>query len=377
MAWSAWPQLGQDEGWEFSIRAYFCGLKLNHGGALPVSAAGNADRMTATSPRILDLLIIGAGPTGLACGIEARKHDLDFVIVEKGVLVNSIFRFPTNMTFFSTSLNLEIGNTPFISHGDKPTRREALEYYRRVADFWKLPVRLYEPVLAVERLPEGTYLVRTSRCVHLTRAIIVATGFYDTPRLMHVPGEELPKVKHFYDEAHPYIGQKVLVVGAANSACDVALETYYKGAQVTMAIRESAIYEKVKYWIKPNIENRIAEGSIKAYFNTTVREIRPASVVLDTPEGSIEIENDFVLAMTGYQPNYEFLEKIGIAINDDPDRTPVMDPETFESNLPNVFLAGVVQAGLDTSKLFIENTRHHGEQIMTHLLPRLAALRKG
>lgn len=318
--------------------------------------------------KIYDLLIVGAGPSGLACGIEARKHGLDCLILEKGVLVNSIFHFPTNMTFFSTSLKLEIGNTPFISHSEKPTRREALEYYRRVAEFWKLPIHLYEPVEGLEALPEGLYKVKSRKGEYLTRSVVVATGFYDTPRLMGVPGEDLPKVKHFYDEAHPYIGQKVLVVGAANSACDVALETYYKGAEVTMAIRESGIYEKVKYWIKPNIENRIAEGSIKAYFHTTVKEIKPATVVLNTPQGELELENDFVLAMTGYQPNYDFLRKMGIAINDDEERTPVMNPETFESNLPNVYLAGVVQAGLNTSKLFIENTRHHGEVIVREFL---------
>ncbi len=325
--------------------------------------------MKKNAPRkVYDLLIVGAGPSGLACGIEARKHQLDCLIVEKGVLVNSIFHFPTNMTFFSTSLNLEIGNTPFISHSDKPTRREALEYYRRVAGFWKLPIHLYEAVEGMEPLPEGLYKIKTSKGSYLTRAVVIATGFYDTARLMGVPGEDLPKVKHFYDEAHPYIGQKVLVVGAANSACDVALETFYKGAEVTMAIRESGIYEKVKYWIKPNIENRIAEGSIKAYFNTTVKKITPRTVLLHTPGGEVELENDFVLAMTGYQPNYDFLRKMGIAINDDEERTPVMNPGTFESNMPNVYLAGVVQAGLNTSKLFIENTRHHGEVIVRELL---------
>ncbi|MCB0517723.1 MAG: YpdA family putative bacillithiol disulfide reductase [Lewinellaceae bacterium] len=314
--------------------------------------------------KILDLLIIGAGPSGLACAIDAEKKKLDYLIVEKGVLVNSIFRFPANMTFFSTSLKLEIGEVPFISHVDKPTRKEALEYYRRIYESWKLKVKLYEEVLGMERQPDGFYEITTSKNKYQARAVVVATGFYDKPRLMGVPGEDLPKVKHFYDEAHPYVGQKVLVVGAANSACDVALETFYKGSEVTMAIREGGIYEKVKYWIRPNIENRIEEGSIKAFFNTTVKAIRPHEVVLDTPEGEVVVENDFVLAMTGYQPDFEFLEKIGIRFNDDESRTPIMNEETFESNLPNVYLAGVVQAGLNTSKLFIENTRHHGEQII-------------
>jgi thioredoxin reductase (NADPH) len=320
---------------------------------------------------LFDLLIIGAGPTGLVCAIEAKKQGLNYLVLEKGVLVNSIFHFPTNMTFFSTSLNLEIGETPFIAHGDKPTRREALEYYRRIFESWKLDVRLYEAVTGMKRQADGNYETETVKGTYRSRFVIVATGFYDTPRLMNVPGEQLPKVKHFYDEAHPYVGQKVLVVGAANSACDVALETYYKGARVTMAIREAGIYEKVKYWIRPNIENRIEEGSIQAFFNTSVKAIRPAEVVLLTPGGEVVLQNDFVLAMTGYQPDYAFLEKIGIAIGDDEYRTPLHDPDTFESNLPGVFLAGVVQGGLNTSKLFIENTRHHGEVIVAELCQRL------
>lgn len=316
----------------------------------------------------LDLIIIGAGPTGLAIAIEAERVGLRYLVLEKGVLVNSIFRFPTNMTFFSTSLNLEIGGVPFISHTDKPTRREALEYYRRILESWKLKVKTYEPVLGMERLANGIYEVKTSKGSYLTRHVAIATGFYDVPRLMNVPGEDLPKVKHFYDEAHPYVGQRVLVVGAANSACDVALETFYKGAEVTMCIREGSIYEKVKYWIRPNIENRIKEGSIRAFFHSQVKEIHPQKVVLTTPEGEVSLKNDFVLAMTGYQPDFVFLEKLGIQFNADEQRTPVMNAETFESNLPGVYLAGVVQAGLDTSKLFIENTRHHGEVIVKEVL---------
>lgn len=317
---------------------------------------------------IYDLIIIGGGPTGLACAIEARKKGLNYLVLEKGVLVNSIFNFPANMTFFSTSQKLEIGDVPFISHVDKPTRREALEYYRRIYDSWKLKVRLYEGVENMERLSDGFYKIMTSKNIYLTHFVIVSTGFYDTPRLMNVVGEDLPKVKHFYDEAHHYVGQKILVVGAANSACDVALETYYKGAEVTMAVREDKIYEKVKYWIRPNIENRIAEGSIKAYFNSTVKEIKEKKVVLNTPGGEVFLENDFVLAMTGYMPDYGFLKTIGIEINKDEWQHPQMDAETFESNLPNVYLAGVVQAGMHTSKLFIENTRHHGEVIIEQIL---------
>lgn len=321
----------------------------------------------------LDLLIIGGGPSGLACAIEAEKAKLNYLVLEKGVLVNSIFNFPANMTFFSTSLNLEIGDTPFISHVEKPTRKEALEYYRRVMASWKLKVKLYEPVTGLERQSGGFYEVKTPKNSYRSQAVVVATGFYDTPRLMGVPGEDFPKVKHFYDEAHHYIGQRVLVVGAANSACDVALETWMKGAEVTMAIRESEIYEKVKYWIRPNIENRIKEGSIRAFFNTTVSEILPKAVKLQTPDGEVLIENDFVLAMTGYQPDYPFLESLGLTFHDDELRTPVMDEATFESNLPNVYLAGVVQSGLNTSKLFIENTRHHGEVIVANVLRSIAA----
>ncbi len=325
-----------------------------------------------TTNHIHDLIIIGAGPSGLCCAIEAQKAGLDYIVLEKGVLVNSIFNFPANMTFFSTSLKLEIGETPFISHNDKPTRREALEYYRRIFASWKLKVHFYEKVIEIERREaDDIYEIKTTKSSYLCRSVVVSTGFYDIARMMGVPGEDLPKVKHFYDEAHPYVGQKVLVVGAANSACDVALETYYKGAEVTMAIRENCIYEKVKYWIRPNIENRISEGSIKAYMNTVLKEIKPHEVILQTPEGEVVVENDFVLAMTGYLPDYAFFEKIGLAINDDEHRLPVMDAETFESNLPNVYLAGVIQAGMNTSKLFIENTRHHGEVIIADIVKKI------
>ncbi len=316
---------------------------------------------------LLDIVIIGAGPAGLVCAIEAKKAGLNYVVLEKGVLANSIYHFPENMTFFSTSRLLEIGDTPFISHTEKPTRREALEYYRRIWESWKLNVRLYETVTALEADPKTGWRVHSVKQVWHTRAVIVATGFYDTPRLLGVPGEELPKVKHYYDDPHLYAGQKILVVGAANSACDVALETWNKGAEVTMAIRESEIYAGVKYWIRPNIENRIKEGSIKAWFNATVSEILPDKVVLQTPEGKVTITNDFVLAMTGYQPDFAFLEKLGIQLGDDEARTPIHDAETLETNLPGVYLAGVLCAGLQTNRLFIENTRHHGAAIIRHI----------
>lgn len=313
-----------------------------------------------------DLVIIGGGPSGLNCAIEAAKAGLNYIVLEKGVLVNSLYHFPTNMTFFSTSNLLEIADTPFISHGDKPTRSEALEYYRRLQQRFKINIRLYEPVLSMKR-EDDSYLIKTSKSSYQASAVVVATGFYDTPRMLNVPGEELPKVKHYYNDPHPYVNMKLLVIGAANSACDVALETYYKGAEVTMAIREYEIYPKVKYWIRPNIENRIKEGSITAHFNTIVKEIRPTEVVLEGPDGEFIIANDFVLAMTGYQPNYDFLEKLGITFCDDAHQSPSLNPDSLETNLPNVYMAGVVCAGMQTSKLFIENTRDHAERIIDEI----------
>lgn len=316
----------------------------------------------------LDLIIIGAGPTGLNCAIAAKRAGLRYLVLEKGTLANSIYHFPTNMTFFSTSNLLEIGDVPFIAHGDKPTRREALEYYRRIWEFFKLEVNLYEEVTGLSRRQDGLYDLISAKSNYLARRIIICTGYYDTPRKLNVPGEDLPKVKHYYDDPHLYAGQRVLVIGAANSACDVALETFYKGAEVTMAIRENEIYPGVKYWIRPNIENRIKEGSIKAFFETSVESIAPDHVILSGPEGRQQLANDFVLAMTGYQPNYGFLEKLGIHIEAEEAKKPEHHPETFESNLPGVYLAGVLCAGLQTNKLFIENTRHHGEQIIRQIM---------
>ncbi len=310
-----------------------------------------------------DLIIIGGGPTGINCAIEARKAHLDYVILEKGVLVNSIFHFPANMTFFSTSKNLEIADVPFISHSDKPTRREALEYYRRLMESHNLVIDFDVEALGMKK-GEGMYEINTSEGIYHTKYVIIATGFYDKPNLMHVPGEHLPKVKHYYDEVHHYIRKKVLVVGGANSACDVALECWQKGADVTMAIRGSELYKKVKYWILPNIRNRINEGSIKAYFNTTIKEIKSKSVILQSQEKEIIIENDFVLAMTGYSPNYELLDRLGIQIQDDDLKTPVFNEHTLESNLPGVYLAGVMNGGLKTNRYFIENTRHHADVIV-------------
>lgn len=310
-----------------------------------------------------DLIVIGGGPSGLNVAISAKKAGLSCIVVEKGALVNSVYHFPVNMTFFSTSRLLEIGQVPFISHGDKPTRMEALEYYRRLKAFWGLDVHTYEEVTEMVREGEA-YRIITSKGQYHARFVVVATGFYDTPNRLGVPGEDLDKVKYYYEDAHPYIDREVLVVGARNSACDAALELYSKGARVRMAIRGSDIHENVKYWIRPNIVNRIREGSIPAYFNTRVLQILPGEVVLGGPEGQFRIKNDIVMAMTGYSPNYALLERLGLQCPAVGDRVPVHDTETLETNLPNVFLSGVVCGGMRTNRYFIENTRDHGDRIV-------------
>lgn len=315
-----------------------------------------------------DLIIIGAGPIGLACGIEAKKAGLDYLIIEKGCLVNSIYNYPANMTFFSTSDRLEIGGVPFISNNPKPTRPEALEYYRRVCSSWQLNVKLYEGVEAVRKDDAGVFQIKTTKGNYSTNAVIISLGFYDLPYLLNVEGEDLPKVKHYYNEPHPYFGQKVAVVGAANSAVDVALETWRKGAEVTMIIREDQIRESVKYWVRPDIENRIKEGSIKAYFNSEVTRITPSSIEIKTPTENKILQNDFVLAMTGYQPPFELMKAMGIEFKDDEYHTPVYDELTMETNVKNLYLAGVVCGGLKTNKWFIENSRVHAEMIMKNLV---------
>jgi len=311
-----------------------------------------------------DIIIIGAGPIGLACAIEAKKAGMSYVIIEKGCLVNSIYRYPFNMTFFSTSDRLEIGNVPFISHGPKPNRAEALEYYRRVCSSQELNVKLYEEVKSVHGTP---FTIQTSKSNYTADVVIIALGFYDLPYLLRVPGEDLPKVKHYYDEPHPYFAQRIVVVGAANSAVDVALETWRKGADVTMVIRENTIRESVKYWVKPDIENRIEEGSIKAYFNSSLVAIGPTTVEIKTPEGNKVLANDFVLAMTGYQPPFDFMKDCGIEFQNDEFHTPVYNEQTMETNVPNLYLAGVVCGGLKTNKWFIENSRIHAEMIIHNL----------
>jgi thioredoxin reductase (NADPH) len=313
-----------------------------------------------------DIIIIGGGPIGLACGIEAQKANLKYLIIEKGCLVNSLYRYPANMTFFSTSERIEIGGVPFVSNNVKPTRSEALEYYRRIAVSGHLTIHLQEKVEAVNK-SDGKYEVVTSVQKYLSKNIIVATGFYDIPVLMNVPGENLPKVVHYYKEPHFYAMQKVIVVGASNSAVDAALETWRKGAEVTMVIRGEGVGRRVKYWVKPDIENRIKEGSIKAYAHSTVMDIREKEVDIQTPEGMMTIGNDYVIALTGYQPNFDFLRKIGIELSDDAILQPAYNPETMESNLKNVYLAGVVCGGMNTHVWFIENSREHAIKIIAHI----------
>ena len=316
---------------------------------------------------IYDVIIIGGGPIGLACGIECEKTGLNYIIIEKGVLVNSIYNYPMNMTFFSTSEKLEIGDVPFISHNPKPTRSEALEYYRRVTLHWKLKIRLYEQTEAVNTSGD-LFQIRTNKSLYTSKNIVIATGFYDIPNLMKVPGENLQKVHHFYKEPHIYFGQRLVVVGAANSAVDVAMETWRKGAHVTMVVRDEQIRDSVKYWIRPDIENRINEGSIKAYYNSSIMEIRENEVIINCNGEVINIENDFVLAMTGYLPDFDFLKSMGVLLNVDDFTTPVCNPDTMETNVSGIYLAGVICGGLKTNKWFIENSRVHAPIIASHIL---------
>lgn len=310
-----------------------------------------------------DLVIIGGGPIGLACALEARKAKLNYVILEKGCLVNSLYHYPVNMTFFSTSERLEIGNVPFVSNNNKPTRAESLEYYRRVAQSHSLNIRLFEEVLSVKKTKKG-FTVTSSKERYSTSYVIIATGFYDIPYQLNVPGEELPKVTHYYKDPHFYAFQKVAVIGAQNSAVDAALETWRKGADVTMIIRQSEIGQRVKYWVRPDIINRIEEGSIKAYFNSQVSAIREREIEIQTPDGKVTIANDWVLALTGYEPNLEFLKACGIRLSKDEVKQPEYDSKTQETNVPGLYLAGVICGGMNTHKLFIENSRIHAEHII-------------
>ena len=310
-----------------------------------------------------DVLIIGGGPIGIACGLEAQKKGLTYIIIEKGPIVNSLFNYPINMQFFSSSEKLEINDIPFISKEAKPKRNEALEYYRRIVTSNQLNIHLFERAESVDKRGDE-FFVQTDKATYTSKNIIVATGFYDIPNLIDVPGEAMPKVSHYYKDPHFYASQKLAVVGASNSAVDAALECYRKGAEVTMIIREPEVGQRVKYWVRPDIINRIEEGSIKAYYNSNIKEIRATEIVVDTPEGEVTLANDFVLALTGYRPNFKFLEDLGIELSADEKRLPNYKPETMETNIKGLYLAGVICGGMETHKWFIENSRIHAPIIM-------------
>lgn len=319
--------------------------------------------------KMYDLIIIGGGPIGIACGLEAQKKGLDYLIIEKGPIVNSLFHYPSNMQFFSSSEKLEIDEIPFISKEAKPKRDEALEYYRRIVTSNKLAIHLFEKVARVEKQAE-IFIVQTDKNTYNALNTVVATGFYDLPNKLNVPGEELPKVSHYYDNPHFYASQKLAVIGASNSAVDAALECWRKGSEVSLIIRGPEVGHRVKYWVRPDIINRIDEGSITAYYDTTVKEIREEELVLNSPEGEITIANDFVLALTGYRPNFDFLEAMGIILSNDDKRLPQYNPDTMESNVNGLYLAGVICGGMETHKWFIENSRIHAKIIVKAILQR-------
>lgn len=312
------------------------------------------------------VVIIGAGPIGLATAIELKQRGIKSLIIERGCLVNSIYHYPANMTFFSTSDKLEIGNIPFISHGPKPTRKEALEYYRRAAEHYDLNIRLYEEVTSVDG-KDGEFEVKTDKGTYKADKVVLATGFYGQENLLNIPGEELPKVTHYYDDPHKYAWQDVVIVGAGNSAADAALETWRANANVTLVIRESELKQTIKYWVLPDIENRIKEGSINAHFNSDLIEIREDEVDIQTPNGMKTITNDFVLAMTGYHPHFGLMKDLGIDLTEDVKQMPVHSEKTLETNRKGLYVAGVVCGGMDTSSLFIENTRIHANHIAGHI----------
>ncbi|PWL37774.1 YpdA family putative bacillithiol disulfide reductase [Flagellimonas aquimarina] len=310
-----------------------------------------------------DVVIIGGGPIGIACGLEAKKQGLSFLIIEKGPIVNSLFNYPINMQFFSSSEKLEIDDIPFISKEAKPKRNEALEYYRRIVTSNQLNIHLFEKVTGVKKRNDS-FSVTTDKKQYTAKNVVVATGFYDLPNNLNVPGEDLSKVSHYYKDPHFYASQKLAVIGASNSAIDAALECYRKGADVTLIIRGPEVGQRVKYWVRPDIINRIEEGSIKAYYNATVKKISLTEIQINTPDGVVTLENDFVLALTGYMPNFEFLEKLGIQLSKDEKRLPQYDPNTMESNIEGLYLAGVICGGMETHKWFIENSRIHAPIIV-------------
>lgn len=315
--------------------------------------------------KIIDVLIIGGGPIGIACALACKKNNLDYLIIEKGALTNSIFNYPLNMSFFSTSEKLEIEDIPFISTNPKPNRDEALEYYRRVVTNNNLNVHLYETVKQVEK--GENFSIKTDKNSYVASNIVVATGFHDISKNLNIAGEDLPKVSHYYKEAHPYILQNVAIVGASNSAVDAALEIWRKGGKVTMIVRGSEIGNRVKYWVRPDIINRIDEGSIKAYYNSEILNISEHEIEIKTPEGNVTITNDFVLALTGYVPNFEFLKSMEITLSEDK-LIPKYNPETMESNVEGLYLAGVICGGTETHKWFIENSRVHAQLIIESII---------
>ena len=323
----------------------------------------------------LDAVVVGAGPTGLACGIELERRGLHAILLEKGCVTNSLYNYPTHMTFFTTPELLEIGDIPMTSLNEKPNRTEALKYYRRVAEHYKLDIHQYEKVDNVAGNDNDFRIHTTDRYgrqhAYVARKVVLATGYYDIPNLLNVAGEGLPKVLHYYKEAHPYYNQDVAVIGAKNSAAIAALELYWTGARVTLIHRGGQISEKVKYWIRPNIENRIKSGEIKAYFHSNVVEIRPDSIVLETPEGEVLLKNDFVFALVGYSPDLQFLNSIGVTL-DPATQKPRTDPHTLESERSGIYLAGVIVAGMHTNEIFIENGRFHGKLIADAMAPKLA-----
>lgn len=318
--------------------------------------------------KLFDILIIGAGPMGIATAIEAKQNGLSAIVLEKGALVNSLYHFPKNMTFFSTSQKLEIGDVPFLSIKEKPTRDEALEYYRRVVEHWQLHISLNEAIFSVNKQSDATFLVTSSKQTYRAKNIVVATGFYDKANTLNVRGENLVKVSHYYTEPHTYIQQKVAIIGAGNSACQVALELFHKGIEVTMIVRKSEIKPTVKYWIKPNIENRIKEGSIEAFFETEVTQINEKSIDLIQNGRSFSIDNDIVFALIGYQPDYEFLKALGITIDNDEFLTPNHSEYTQSTNVENMYIAGVVCGGLKTNRYLIENSKIHAKKIIESIL---------
>jgi len=314
-----------------------------------------------------DVIIVGGGPIGIACGLEAQKKGLTYLILEKGPIVNSLFNYPINMQFFSSSEKLEIDTIPFISKEAKPKRNEALEYYRRIVTSYNLTIHLFEKVQSVKK-QNSSFLVTTDKINYTASNVVIATGFYDLPNTLNIPGETLEKVSHYYKDPHFYASQKLAVIGASNSAVDAALECWRKGSEVTLIIRGPEVGKRVKYWVRPDIINRIKEGSIKAYYNTEVTEIKERELVLSTPDGPEHLPNDFVLALTGYTPNFSFLESIGIDLSKDDKKLPQYNPLTMETNLAGLYLAGVICGGMETHKWFIENSRIHAPMIMEHIV---------